>query len=168
MAATKCAIKQPGGRLTSAPLPPPAPMSAAGTKRHGGVPEPPPAKQARNEEASQSKRQEKLRAVDAMEKTLGEQARTSKPEQVLAWIDGQFKDSVTRPAISGLMSRVCRNCISGGRGIQKQSRLQCEQSGNAPSEPCSICAKAGQISYHWRSQCQWKGSWTLGEVVTDG
>ena len=58
MAATKCAIKQPGGRLTSAPLPPPAPVSAAGTKRYGGGPEPPPAKQVRNGEASQSKRQE--------------------------------------------------------------------------------------------------------------
>lgn len=118
VASTKCAIKQAASRLTPVPTPPPAPVFVAGTKRHGGTLEPLPAKQFRNRDASRSKRQEKLRAVDAMEKAFGDQARTSNAEQVLAWIDGQFKDVGTRPAISGLMSKVCRNCISVGRGVQ--------------------------------------------------
>ena len=134
--------------------------SGGGGGGGGGVkryltPEPPLApKVARGEEGS--KRQEKGKAVDAKEKELVQQIRTCSPSQVVSWIDSQFANAEVRQAMATLMSKVCKNCISGGRGLQRHTRAQCEAAGNPPTEPCSICSRSGNINYHWRSQCDWQ------------
>jgi hypothetical protein len=108
--------------------------SGGGGGGGGGVkryltPEPPLApKVARGEEGS--KRQEKRKAVDAKEKELVQQIRTCSPSQVVSWIDSQFANAEVRQAMATLMSKVCKNCISGGRGLQRHTRAQCEAAGN--------------------------------------
>jgi hypothetical protein len=101
-------------------------VSGGGGGGGGGVkryltPEPPvPPKVARTEDGS--KRQEKNKAIDAKEKELVQQIRTCSPSQVVYWIDSQFAIAEVRPVMANLMSKVCKNCISGGRGLQRHSR----------------------------------------------
>ena len=136
---------QQGGRATE--------PHGVGMKRH--LPEPPAAAKMPRVDGG-SNRQEKIKAVEAKEKELAEQLRIGSPSQVVSWIDNQFANAAVRPVMGTIMSKICKNCISGGRGLQRHTRAQCEAAGNPPTEPCSVCARSGHTAYHWRSQCKWQ------------
>ena len=107
-----------------------------------------------NSTGDQSKRKLKENQAKAFEQQLFQLA--NKPaSEIQRWIDQQFSgDSDSRAAMGTVMSRICRNCLMGGRGVVQHSRADCERLGNPPTEPCNNCLKQGKgTHFHWRSQC---------------